>query len=57
MGKAYELHMALMLSYLAKLDVIEGKDTREYFNPELVNKTIEDMEAEWIQYDHKVRQK
>lgn len=32
-GKVYQLHMALMLSFLARIDVIKNLGASEYFDP------------------------
>lgn len=49
--------MALMLSFLARLDVVKNFGGTEYFNPMYAYKMISDMESEWIHYDRKLRAK
>ena len=50
LSDAYQLHIALMLSFLNKID---SKKRSSYFDPSFARKIVGSMEKEWVKYDCK----
>ena len=55
LSDAYQLHVALMLTFLDKIDnKKEGQgEKKRYFDPKFSKDIVSSMEQEWVQYDCK----